>query len=629
MKMKQAVSWLLALTTAFSCVSLAGCSQTAEKQTQYEVASYQGQVKEGQTQSDYNKNLFYRNDRFGNCADPFVMDNTAQDGYYYLYGTESSLYIYRSKDMMNWERVGNALANLDYEKPGVISETRRTTWKDIWAPEVIYDPDTQLYYLFFSATPDPDTSVEEGKGVRPGSPNELMMVAVSNRPDRDFKLVNFMDPESCGEENLHSFNTTTGLKDDAGEYINAYPHYFAKYLFFDPAQYRAFSDASGGYRAGSKGGYEGGIDPHPYVDENGDKWLFWVDSTGSDRICCVKMNNWLQPDWSTATALLYHSYYTVDDWKAAVDGQYVEQVSYELQGVSINEGPHVIKHNDKYYLTFSIGAYADNSYQVAQAVADNINGPYRKLTLEEGALLISGELSGSQEVSGPGHHGFMTVGEQMFIIYHRHNDVMVAGGARNPAVDEVKWITVKDKFGNDLDVMYTNGPTVSVQPKIEAFAEYVNIAPQATVSGGDNTAPLTDGLLSIYKYLNETMSQHIQETTITQTTTFTFDFAEARTLRAVMVYNSKQEFTAFRNISRIEFVCIEDGKEVVRYIENVAFSDEYFEANEYDGAIYYITPGAAAYAEFNELNVKTVRITVEIPEGQESVGISEIRILGK
>mgnify|MGYP003308262085 CR=1 FL=1 len=38
---------------------------------------------------------------------------------------------------------------------------------------------------------------------------------------------------------------------------------------------------------------------------------------------------------------------------------------------------------------------------------------------------------------------------------------------------------------------------------------------------------------------------------------------------------------------------------------------------------------ANAYAEFNELNVKSVKITVEVPEGQETVGISEIRILGK
>jgi hypothetical protein len=276
-----------------------------------------------------------------------------------------------------------------------------------------------------------------------------------------------------------------------------------------------------------------------------------------------------------------------------------------------------------------VGSYGDNSYQVGQAVADNIYGPYRKLTEAEGGLLISGNASGSQEISGTGHHSFVTVGDKIYMIYHRHNDVIVAGGARNAAIDEVKWITVKDKFGNDLDVMYTNGPTCTAQPRIEAFADYVNIAPEATVSGGDDAAYLTDGLLSVYKYANPDFMEYVKETTITQTTTFTFDFAEARTVRAVMVYNSKQEFTAFTAVARVEFVCEEDGKEVIRFIKNIEFSPENFLANDFDGSVYYITPGAAAYAEFNELNVKSVRITVEVPEGQDSVGISEIRILGK
>lgn len=85
----------------------------------------------------------------------------------------------------------------------------------------------------------------------------------------------------------------------------------------------------------------------------------------------------------------------------------VELVSYELEDVRINEGPAVIAHNGKYYLTFSVGRYSDNSYQVAQAVADSVMGPYRKLTAAEGAILMSGEAAGSQEVSGTGHHAFI------------------------------------------------------------------------------------------------------------------------------------------------------------------------------------------------------------------------------
>ena len=196
-------------------------------------------------------------------------------------------------------------------------------------------------------------------------------------------------------------------------------------------------------------------------------------------------------------------------------------------------------------------------------------GPYRKLTEAEGGVLISGNTSGSQEVSGTGHHSFIPVGEKLYMIYHRHNDVIAAGSARNPAIDEVQWLTIRDKDGNDLDVMYTNGPTCTVQPRIDAFAEYVNIAPEATVSGSENGEFMTDGLLSVYKYAHPDFLQYVQETTIKKTTTFTFDFAQARPVRAVMVYNSKMEDTAFAKVARMEFVCEEDGKKVVRFIKDI------------------------------------------------------------
>ena len=637
MKMIRGSALLLAALIVSSCTVLTGC-QPEQARTQYEVSSYQGQLTDGQTKSDYNKALFYRNDKKADCPDPFVLDNTAVDGWYYLYGTEGSLYCYRSKDLMDWERVGNALDNMGWSSPGKMSEVRRATWKDIWAPEVVYDPDEEIYYMFFSATPEADENIEIGDGVSEGNGEYFMMVAVSKYPDRDFQLVNFQNPDSCGTENVHTYNTVPGVTDSDGNVIRAYPHYYAKYMFFDPEQYNRFIDEGmGGNLSATRGGYVRGIDPHPYVDEDGSKYLFWVDSLShngiekgrsSNRLCVVKMENWLKPDWSTATVLTCHKYYTVEDWKAAQSGQNVETVSYEPSN-RINEGPFVIKHKGMYYLTFSVGSYADSSYQVAQAVSDNILGPYRKLTEAEGGVLISGNTSGSQEVSGTGHHSFIPVGEKLYMIYHRHNDVITAGSARNPAIDEVKWITIRDKDGNDLDVMYTNGPTCTVQPRIDAFAEYVNIAPEATVSGSENGEFMTDGLLSIYKYAHPDFLQYVQETTITETTTFTFDFAEARPVRAVMVYNSKMEDTAFTNVARVEFVCEEEGKEVVRFIKDIQFGAENFQANDFDGAMYYVVPGSAAYAEFDELNVKSIRITVEVPEGQEAVGISEVRILGK
>jgi hypothetical protein len=398
----------------------------------------------------------------------------------------------------------------------------------------------------------------------------------------------------------------------------------------DPSYYIPFSKANGREDAGiGYGGYTTAIDPHPYVDEDGTKYLLWVDNLDQDRLCGVKMDNWLKPDWSTAQVLTYTHFYTVEDWKASQEGTYVPQVSYENESNHTNEGPVLTKHNGKYYLTFSVNDYWDSSYQLGQAIADNVLGPYRKLTEAEGGLLLSGGVAGSQEISGTGHHSFITLGDKMYVIYHRHDDFITAGTARNHAIDEIKWITVKDKDGNDLEVMYANGPTCTVQPRLEAYSEYRNIAPEAKVSGSEDAKYLNDDLLSVYKYGDATFMEYIRETTIAETTTFTFDFEEARMVRAVMVYNSKLENTVFTGIARMEFTCVENGAEVVRVIEDVPFGGQFLQTNDYDGSVYYVTPGAAAYAEFDQLHVKSIKITVEIPEGQTSVGISEVRIIGK
>lgn len=601
------------LLVALTMVMFSGCQEK-----QYAIANYQGQIPEGETKSDYNKELFYRNDKQTGIADPFVLDNTKVDGYYYMYGTEGSLFCYRSQDLMDWEPVGNALDNYFFNEDGSRPEDLKASWQDIWAPEVVYDADEELYYMFFSATPAEDTNVVPGNGVEEGTPTRQLMVAKSQYPYKEFKVVNFRDAQSCGEENLHTYSE------------EQFPHYFAKYLMLDPSEYIPFSVANGRVDAGvGYGGYTTAIDPHPYVDEDGTKYLLWVDNLDQDRLCGVKMENWLKPDWSTAKVLTYTHYYTVEDWKAAQNGETVPLVSYEIESNHTNEGPVVIKHNGMYYLTFSVNDYWDSSYQLGQAVSDSVLGPYRKLTEAEGGLLLSGGVAGSQDISGTGHHSFITLGDKMYVIYHRHDNFTAAGTARNHAIDEIKWITVKDRDGNDLEVMYANGPTCTVQPKLEAFSEYQNIALMANITGTEDASYLNDDLLSIYKYGDVSFMEYIQETVISETTTFTFDFAQARAVRAIMVYNSKNENTCFRNVSKVEFVCEENGSEVIRCIENIPFSSEYFRANDFDGSIYYVIPGACAYAEFNELNVKSVKITVEVPEGQETVGISEIRILGK
>lgn len=602
------------------CLALALPLVACGEQVRYQLSAYTGQPAEGQKQSDFNRELFMRNDKFADGPDPCVFDNTARDGYYYLFSTSGDLYCYRSTDLCQWEGVGNALDLMHYDESGEAIEQRRVAWQEVWAPEMVYDEQTGLYYLFFSATPDADTEVTAGGNVLEGTAYCQLLVAVSKEPYKGFRLVNFEDPQSCGLDNTHTIDKTR------------FPQYYAKYFLLEPGTYDAFAEDNGGSDAlDGNGGYTGCIDPHPYVDADGQKYLYWVDIDHNEpnRICVVKMDNWLRPDWSSATVLTYAKYYTVDDYWAAQQGEYVETVSYEEQFNIINEGPQMTYHNGKYYLTFSVNSYADSTYQVGQAVGDSPMGPFRKLSEEEGGLLLSTISLGSRDISGTGHHSLVNCGEQTFIFYHRHNDMSIGGAARNPAMDEIKWITVTDRDGNPLEIMYTNGPTCSVQPKPEALGQYRNIAPEAKVSGVKNAKWLTDGLLSVHKYGAPLVMEQVGETEISKTTTITLKFDTARPIRGVMVYNSKLESNLFMKLSAIELVCVENGLEKSYWIEDVNFSPEYYQANSLDGSIFYVTPGAAAYAEFAEKNIKTIRITVEVPKGQDTVGISEIRVLGQ
>ena len=561
--------------------------------------------------------LFYRNDNVSNLPDPFVLNNTAVDGYYYLYGTWGAFRCYRSKNLMDWELRGEVL--YQYRENHKVWDSANNAYSygalgyDLWAPEVVYDADTKLYYMFFSASPS-----KQGQAVI-GTTTQMIMVATCSTPDGNFELVNFKDASSCGAGNLHSYSTGT------------YSHYYAPYLFLDPAQNKTFSTKINGgeWRGAINGreGYAGSIDPHPYTAPDGKKYLFWVDSTGADRICGVEMENWLKPKWETATVLTYYNYYTVADYQNGRSSG----VSYEYR-TTTNEGPFVTFHNGKYYLTYSANNWKNNSYLVAQAISDNVLGPYTKLTEAEGGIVLSGVEQGGKQSTGVGHHSIVSVGDQLFMVYHRHTNPYTGTvndpsgddhAKRNHAIDEIKWITVGGR-----EVMYVNGPSAVLLPRVEKHSAYHNIAPEATVTGSGNVRYLNDGLLSHLKSGASNVVNAVGETTITGTSTFTFTFDEARTVKSIMVYNSRLENRIFREIAQIKLTCLENGKTVTKYIRAVPFNGEYYTVNS-GGTVTYAEPCAAAYAIFDEQQVLSVEITVKLPAGQSNVGISEIRILGK
>ena len=307
----------------------------------------------------------------------------------------------------------------------------------------------------------------------------------------------------------------------------------------------------------------------------------------------------------------------------------------EYETNSVNEGPAVIYHNGKYYMTMSTGDYNNSTYSLIQAISDNPLGSWRKLTSDENGLVMSSQIEGSEDVSSSGHNGFVTIGDELYIVYHKHRSFNIGGSDRVAAIDKVKWITTTDINGNPLEVMYVNGPLSTIQPRIAKFADYVNVAPQAEISleSGElefssSLDYLNDDFLSLYKTDNATTSL-IGETQLVKKSTIKFTFEQKQNVRAVMAYTSKYESDIFKKIDNITIVYENDkGKEKKATMSDIALNKAFYRELEEFNEIVYVTPGAHAFAEFEEIkNVKSVSLTFSVPENK-MVGLSEIVILG-
>lgn len=608
---KRIVSVGLAVLAAVTLLA-AGCGEGKNyiKMSYYDEASYA----DGEDYSTINENLFYRNERKVDVADPCVVyvddENDADYGTYYLYGTtgNTGFFCWKSDDLVNWEGVGYALLYRDLTTP-----EGKAVSVDSWAPEVIYDGDADKWYMFFSSTP------------KDSSNSYIPYIAEGDSPAGPFTLVDHID----------SYTATDGtpLKDIENiETDNSY--YYQRYMTFDPYQMSQAMENLGLGDMDATSDVLRAIDFHPYVDSaTGDKYLYFNTSVNS-YIMGIKMNSWAEPDYSTLTIIAKPGYSTPSAAEKDVPNE---------MNTSVNEAAWITEHNGKYYLTYSTNSYKDKTYQVCQAVADSPLGEFRKLTEKEGGILLSADAALRDDVSGTGHSSIINAGGQYYIVYHKHNSISEGGSSRHVAVDEIEWITVKDAQGNDLDVMYANGPTTSVQPLPEFASEYKNVASEAEVSAtsladDSSVSCLTDGLLSVNRFANNDMVEtYVKETCFTAETTITLTFDDYKTIRALMIYNSKNMESAFYNIERVEFDCrLEDGTLATKYIDGLVFDwDAYTSTDDID----VIRPAASAIAEFDEIECNEIRITIS-PATEEQIpvhgyndmaelAVSEIRVLGK
>ena len=118
-----------------------------------------------------------------------------------------------------------------------------------------------------------------------------------------------------------------------------------------------------------------------------------------------------------------------------------------------NEGAFVLKHEGRYYMTYSANHTGFPHYGIGYATADKPLGPWVKA--EENPVAATDPAVG---ISGPGHSCITSSpdGKEMFIVYHTHADAEKPSGDRVVNIDRMGF----DEFGK----LKITGPTRSPQP---------------------------------------------------------------------------------------------------------------------------------------------------------------------
>lgn len=168
------------------------------------------------------------------------------------------------------------------------------------------------------------------------------------------------------------------------------------------------------------------IDGHFFKDDDGKLYLYFVSagaySANGDSVSNGN-NIWGGPfDLESNTFLqgyprLLVPYDTRDTY--ASNG-------YTFEGDPVAEGPEMLKHNGKYYLTYSASGYTDPKYAVHYAVSDSPVGPFVKY--KNNPIFITDDRNRTDtdnpHLYGTAHHSFTTSpdGSELIIVYHAHRN---------------------------------------------------------------------------------------------------------------------------------------------------------------------------------------------------------------
>lgn len=197
-------------------------------------------------------------------------------------------------------------------------------------------------------------------------------------------------------------------------------------------------------RPSGQAGYlsNGEIDGHFFEDTNGSLYLYFVrygDNYGNAIYgsSISYANGEFTVDRSTITRLI-----------SANSSGWEKSSLY----VTVTEGPEMLKHNGKYYLSYSANGYTDQNYAVGYATSSSPLGTFTKYS---GNPILKKDAANG--VYGTGHHCFVMSpdGSEMFIVYHRHHD----SSAVIP-----RQLCIDRAYFDSNGVLTVNGPTTTAQP---------------------------------------------------------------------------------------------------------------------------------------------------------------------
>ena len=133
------------------------------------------------------------------------------------------------------------------------------------------------------------------------------------------------------------------------------------------------------------------IDAEAFIDDDGQAYLYWGSGLRWTNGKCWVVK--LKPDMVT------------------FDGE-VQDVT----PTNYFEGPFMLKHGGKYYLTYSQGKTVEDTYRIHYAIGDTPFGPFKEAS--NSPILTTDK---SNNVISPGHHAVFTKDGKSYILYHRHS----------------------------------------------------------------------------------------------------------------------------------------------------------------------------------------------------------------